>query len=138
MAAEFPLFKGGALRAEVRRAREALAEAEERAAFVRRSVRLDVKQAHLDVEEAWQRVAVTRKSLASAVENARITGERYRSGSAIVLELVDSQTVLLATRTSVLKALVDYTLATARYFKATGDVWLFLAKTAPKPEPDRR
>ena len=128
LAAELPLFKGGALKAEERRTREGLAEQEERTEFARRAVFLEVKQAWLDVGEAWRRIGVTRKSLAAASENARVTGERYRAGAAIVLELVDAQILLLGTRTSVLQALMDYGTALARYHLACGDVERFFGR----------
>jgi len=133
VAANVPLYKGGSMRAAVQAARERLAQARELAQFTERRIRFDIVQAHLDVDEAWKRIEVTRQALLSAAENARITSERYRTGAAIVLELVDAQVSLLGTRMAVLEALVDHALARVRYYKACGDVWQFFPATAELP-----
>ncbi len=129
LAAQAPLYKGGSMRAKVRETRQRLKEAKEQAQFAERHIRFEIVQAHLDVNEAWKRIGVTRRAMASATENARITAERYRSGAAIVLELVDAQVSLLSARTSVLNALIDYAVALARYHRASGDVWRFFPKS---------
>ena len=129
LAAQASLFKGGSLRAKVREARHHLKAAQEQAQFTERRIRFQIVQAHLDVNEAWKRIGVTRRAMASATENARITAERYRSGAAIVLELVDAQVSLLSARTSVLNALIDYAIALARYHHASGDIWRFFPKS---------
>ena len=128
LAAQAPLYKAGSMRAKVRETRQRLKEAQEQAQFAERQIRFEIVQAHLDVNEAWKRIGVTRRAMASATENARITAERYRSGAAIVLELVDAQVSLLSARTSVLNALIDYAVALARYHRASGDVWRFFPK----------
>ena len=91
VSASFPLFDNFGREAEVARAAadQRLAEAEARDASI--GVRVEVENAARETEAAERRVAIARRGVDLAREDLRVQEERYRIGSATILELQASQ-----------------------------------------------
>ncbi len=108
------LFNGGADRARII---EAQANHQRALALRERlgnAVGLEVRDAFLALQAARERVNVTRDAVTHAEESLRIVQNRYDSGLTTIVELLDSETALTATRTNLTRALYDATVGQAR------------------------
>jgi len=122
VAAEWELFSGFRSVAGVKRARADLAATRAESERTRNQLRLDLIQARLALEESRERLGVTQKSVNSAVESLRITGERYKQGSADITELLTAQVGLTATRTRDVAAYYDCLTAVSNVERAQGQL----------------
>ena len=108
------LFNGGADRARIAEAQanyqRALAQRDRLAG----AIGLEVHDAFLAHQTARDRVAVAREAVAQAEENLRIVQDRYDSGLTTIVELLDSEMALTATRTNLTRTLYDASVSQAR------------------------
>lgn len=120
MSLSWPLFDGGATRADVTSAR---AEEERAAAQLQTLVNqagLEVESALVEVERARQRMETTAKSAAAAQARLTAAEARYREGMAIFLEVSDALAALTDARASEIQAGYDYQLAQVRLRRVIG------------------
>lgn len=108
------LFSGG-------RDRVRLAEAQanyQRAAALRErlasTIGLELRDAFLAFQTARERVAVARDAVIHAEESLRIVQDRYDAGLTTIVELLDSETALTATRTNLTRTLYEATVGQAK------------------------
>ncbi len=116
-----PIFEGGAISADIARARAELMKAREEERALRLAVMREVRDAYLNYESASERISVAQKALESAKEGARIEGVRYRAGVGTSTDLIDAQTALLRAETEYYQALYDKAIARAALRRAVGD-----------------
>ena len=76
--ADYPLFDGGRITAQIREQRARLASAQANLRKLELQIRLDVETAVLNVSSAQQRVRFTQKAIEQAKESFRIESEKYR------------------------------------------------------------
>lgn len=81
-----------------------------------------VRTALLAVEEARQLVEASRRVVEQAQEALRLAEDRYNVGTAIQLEVLESQVALTEARTNELQALFDFNIAHARLQRAIGAI----------------
>jgi outer membrane protein TolC len=108
------LFSGGADHAglvEAQANRERAAALRERLAS---AIALEVRDAFLALQTARQRVVVARDAVLHAEESLRIVQDRYDAGLTTIVELLDSEMALTATRTNLTRTLYDATVGQAR------------------------
>ena len=78
------------------------------------AIGLEVHDAFLAHRTARERVAVARETVQHAEEGLRIVKDRYGAGLTTIVELLDSETALTATRTNLIRTLYDATVSEAR------------------------
>ncbi|MGH7559340.1 MAG: TolC family protein [Gemmatimonadota bacterium] len=104
LTASFPLFDNFDREAEVARARavERVAEAEARDATI--GVRVAVENAAREIEAAERRTVIAHRAVDLAREDLRVVEERYRIGSATILDLQASQVALAEAEIDVVRS----------------------------------
>lgn len=117
---QWNLFSGGADRA---RLLEAQAHARRASALRDRlgnAIALEVREAFLATQTARERVGVAREAVTQAEESLRIVQDRYDAGLTTIVELLDSEAALSATRTALTRNLYDATVGQARLALSLG------------------
>ena len=108
------LFNGGADRARIAEAQanhqRALAQRDRLAS----AIGLEVHEAFLAHQTARERIAVAREALTQAEESLRIVQDRYDAGLTTIVELLDNEVALTASRTTLTRTLYDATVTQAR------------------------
>lgn len=121
LAAEVPLFDGGAVRARVHEQRAQLAAARQHLRRLELQIRLEVETAAADVRSSQERVEALRTTIAQARESLRIEAQKYELGKGAVVDVLDAQAALLATETTYYRAQADLRTALAQLQLATGE-----------------
>lgn len=94
---QYNLFDGHRLQAEVARATAGLAEMTELRRKTELAVGLEIKQARLALADAEERLAVSDQSVALAEESLRIKQERFSEGQVLAVDLIDARNRLSET-----------------------------------------
>jgi len=84
------------------------------------AVDTEVRRSFALLVEAKERVQATRKVVTQAEESLRLVKARVDAGSAIQLEVLDSQVALLDARKNEIEALYDYNIGLSRLLKSMG------------------
>ncbi len=116
--AQWDLWDGYSTRAKVREANANLEAAREEQRKLRLALDFEIEQAQLNVEAANERLAVTSKTVDQAAESASLTRSRFEQGLALSIQLIDSETALLAARIRRSEAESDQRIAVAALRKA--------------------
>jgi|GEM_PF-317601 len=87
-----PLYRGGATRAQVARARSGEERANQALAGTRLQTALSATQAFLEVQLAQARVRVTREALEAARGHLRMAENRFEAGSALRSDMLQART----------------------------------------------
>ncbi len=122
LAAEWPLFSGGAARAEVRRQAAVQQAALERERQLRLRIRTEVETALADVSSAAERVETTETAVQAARESFRIIEEKYELGKGAMVDVLTAQAALTAAETSYARARADLAISAARRKLAVGEI----------------
>ena len=83
-------------------------------------VALQVRQAWLGVQETHKRLDVTQSAIGQAEENLRVVRDRYANGLSTHTEVLDAETLRVASQTNHANARYDVTLAELRLKRAVG------------------
>ena len=116
-----PLFAGGQIQARVREERSRLAAAQERLRKLALLIQLEYETASLNIQSARERLEALGKTSQQAEESLRIEREKYELGKGSITEVLDAQTALLDSQTSICRALADYHTAQAQMALARGE-----------------
>jgi outer membrane protein TolC len=120
LALSWNIFDGTASMARIRQARAQARAAEADMISARQSVYSELKQAQIGLKTAKEAVALVGDLLQQASEDYRLTNEKYKLGSASVLDLLTSQLTYNQSQQQATNALCEYYLAEARTAKALG------------------
>jgi len=120
LALNWNIFDGTASMARIRQARAQARSAEADMISARQSVYSELKQAKLGMKIAKEAVSLVGDLLQQAREDYRLTNEKYKLGSASVLDLLTSQLTYNQAQQQATNALCEYYLADARTAKALG------------------
>jgi outer membrane protein TolC len=115
-----PLFEGGRIRANSRLDEAALQQVRARRDDLRAKIEYDVRTALLDVEAAGERAKVAREALDLADEQLRQSQDRFASGVAGNLEVVQAQDAVATASENHLSALYAHNLARLALSRAAG------------------
>jgi outer membrane protein TolC len=115
-----PLFDGGARYGAADDARAQLADAEERAAQLRRSVRVQVRDAYRRAETAARAIALAEQSVALAQQNVERASVAYGAGAATGVELDEARRQLALSESTLLLRAVERQLALIDLLAAAG------------------
>ncbi len=116
------LFNGGGDRARIIEAQENHRRAAALKDRLGNAIGLEVHDAFLAHQTARERVGVARETVRHAEEGLRIVKDRYEAGLTTIVELLDSETALTATRTNLIRALYDATVSEARLELSLGSL----------------
>lgn len=119
--ADFPVFDGGKISAQVREQQARLASAQANLRKLELQIRLDVETAMLNVRSAQLRVQATRKAIEQSEESFRIESEKYDLGKGSITDVLDAQAAMLDAQTNYYRGLADYNIALAQLGLATGE-----------------
>lgn len=108
LALNFPLYDGGASRAQAGQAREAVHALAAGLDGARRAVRLDVENSFLNLVSRWERIGQARQGLEEATAAARVAQVRYAAGLSTSTELLDAQTSLVQAQQALAAARYGY------------------------------
>ncbi|MGE5190191.1 MAG: TolC family protein [Gemmatimonadota bacterium] len=115
-----PVFTGFLVRDRIAESEALLASARAAVTDERRIVRLEVEQAALAVQETNQRIEARRKEKEASDENLRLATARYQVGAGDIIEMIDAQVQAARSETTLIEALYDQEVATARLLRAIG------------------
>lgn len=116
----YSFYDGGATKAKVDQAKQALLVARETEQKTREAVQLEVKQAYLNIRSAAQKVEETQTVVDQARENYRIQNIRYQAGVGINLDVLDAQLSLNEAQVNHIQALYDYNVGIAKLEQVMG------------------
>jgi len=114
------IFDGGIAEARIRQAAAQAKIAEADFVTARQSVYSELKQAKLSLAMSRQSIGLVADLLQQATESYKLTTEKFRLGSASVLDLLSSQLTYNQAQQQATNTLCDYYLAQARLDKALG------------------
>lgn len=115
-----PLFDYGSIRGQVRKAREDIKTQEAQILQVRQTVRLDVETAIVAATRARRIVETFQDGILPRSESLLKRVEQgYTLGASTILDLIDAQQTLRATRNAYYAAIGDYRRALAQIERAT-------------------
>ncbi len=110
----------GFTQGRVQEAKALVDSARAAAAQVRLTIVEEVSTAYLNLRTAEQRTVTTEAQVTSAQEAVRLAEGRYRAGLGTFLDVIDTQSALLAARTSRVNAVTSIELARAALARAEG------------------
>ena len=119
--ADYPLFDGGRITAQIREQEARLASAQANLRKLELQIRLDVETAMLNVSSAQKRSQATQKAIEQAKESFRIETQKYDLGKGSITDVLDAQAAMLDVQTNHYRALADYSIALAQLGLATGE-----------------
>jgi outer membrane protein TolC len=119
--ADYPLFDGGRITAQIREQEARLAAAQANLRKLELQIRLDVETALLNVTSSRQRVQSTQKAIEQSKESFRIESEKYDLGKGSITDVLDAQAAMLDAQTNYYRALAEYNIALAQLGLATGE-----------------
>lgn len=117
----FPFWDGGTRLHEIRRSRAALDAAAANREKAKRAVAKDVSSAYLNLEANQKIYQVAKDQVQAAREDLKIISERYKNGSASVLDVVDAQANLLRIQLDSIQSLYNFQIAQFQLKQATGE-----------------
>ncbi|MDD2765657.1 MAG: TolC family protein [Opitutaceae bacterium] len=120
LSVDLPVFDAGSRAHRTARTKAELAR--EQAAYDSRvlQVRQEVWAAAAELERAGDSIAATEANVRASAESLRVVRERYRSGAALITDLLDTQTALATAEAALAGARWTYLTARAAYDRAIG------------------
>ena len=120
VALQWPIFAGFGNFGEIQKASAQLSQAKHGLNLLKQIIETEVRAAYLQLEEAKESLESQKENVAQAEEALRIVEERYKTGLATSLEVMDTQLALTEAKTNQLQALSDYLISKASLKKAIG------------------
>ncbi|MCG8476959.1 MAG: TolC family protein [Cytophagales bacterium] len=111
----YTLFNGFQRREEIRQAKIMIKQAELQLKAQTQSLGNELRKAVLAVNRGVDQIETQQESLDLAEQALQIARERYRAGTGTLLEILDTQSALLLTRTQYAQAYFQYLSARATY-----------------------
>lgn len=114
------VFDGLRTRARISQAHSETRQAEIGLEDVKRAIELEVRAALLDVEAARATLRSQERNVETAQRGLAIANERYATGVATSLEVIDARLAFTTAQQNRISALFDFNVSTARLMKAVG------------------
>ncbi len=130
--ASFPLFRGGAKRAEYRKAREELARLEKERAVARDKIEQRIRSTLRLTGASYAGIQLSRDAATAAGKNLELVRDAYSRGVVSTLELIDAQNAALLTGEGASNAEYDFLLDLMNTERASGRFDFF--RSAPERE----
>jgi outer membrane factor, OMF family len=117
--ANFNVFDGGAVKAELRRLDETLKEVDQQFNQLKESIRLEVEQAYFSLQSNATNIETANQALTQAQEALRLAQLRFSAGVGTSLEVTRAQADLTQAQGNQVAAVLDYNRALATLERAT-------------------
>jgi outer membrane protein len=114
------VFDGLRTKARVSQAHSAVRQADIAVKDYKRAIELDVRGALLDAEAARETLKSQERNVETAERGLDIVNERYATGLAMSLEVIDARLAYITAQQNRITALYDFNVATARLMRAVG------------------
>ncbi|MFC1751908.1 TolC family protein [Thermoproteota archaeon] len=120
VAAQWLIFDGNEVQSQVRAARSDVKKSQEERNSIVLNVLFETKMALDSLKLAYNQIGAAKAEVEFAFENSKTAQERFSSGTATNLELLDSQTALLQAKAHWINAKYDYQIAKAKLQQVIG------------------
>lgn len=115
-----PIFDFGASRSRQIQAQLKARSSEQTRIFTERMLAQQFRAAILQAQSARDRIRLLGENIKNAEKVVEVSTLRYRAGEALITEVTDAQTSLIAQRAALYQAIFDYQIALARLRQAVG------------------
>ncbi len=119
--AEYPLFTGGRIPAQIEEQHAKLASLKAALRQLELQIRLDVETALLNVSSARKKTEVLRKSIGQSKESFSRVQQKYGVRKSSITDVLNVQNAMLNAETNYYKAVAEYNIAVAQLGLATGE-----------------
>ena len=103
----------------IRREKLALQQSQNQLEDAREQLIIDIESAWSSLMEAYKQIEIARISVAEASENMRMSMDKYRTGTEILSDLLDSETLLRKSLNRLAEAQATYMVKRADYLRKT-------------------
>ena len=103
----------------IRREKLALQQSQNQLEDAREQLIIDIESAWSSLMEAYKQIEIARISVAEASENMRMSMDKYRTGTEILSDLLDSETLLRKSLNRLAEAQATYMVKRADYVRKT-------------------
>ena len=103
----------------IRRQKMALQQSQNQLADAREQLTIDIKASWSSLQEARKQIDIARASVDEATENLRMSMDKYRMGTEILSDLLESETLLRKSQNLLSQARADYMVKRADYIRKT-------------------
>jgi outer membrane protein len=117
---DIPIYTGGARRARIRRARYQAEIARLQAEDIADEIRTDVATAYREMDESFKDIVVAARSIERSRESLRIQREKFNTGRATSLEVLQATQVLTDARFQYVASVYNYNIALRELHRARG------------------
>lgn len=97
----------------------ALQQSQNRLADAREQLAIDVEASWSSLMEAHKQIEIAQSSVDEATENMRMSMDKYRMGTEILSDLLESETLLRKSQNMLSQARADYMIKRADYIRKT-------------------
>ena len=118
--ASWPLFEGGATRANIRQTRSKINKLADQKARLVQVLELNVRIAVLDLTVRWVNLESSQKSAELAEKSLALIQDEYAQGRVSIVDLVDAQNAALAARLSTLDSEYEFLVSVLKTERAVG------------------
>ena len=115
-----PIFQGGKVHGDIRRADALLSEENQRLGDLRAEIDQEVRDAYLDLEASAQEVSVEKSAVTLANQTLEQSRDRFSSGVTDDIEVVQAQDALAIANDAYIASLYSYNVAKIYLARATG------------------
>ena len=103
----------------IRREKLALRQADNQLQDAREQLIIDIESSWSSLVEAYKQIAIAMTSVEEATENMRMSLDKYRMGTEILSDLLESETLLRESQNRLAQAQADYMTKRADYLRKT-------------------
>ena len=103
----------------IRREKLALQQSQNQLQDAREQLIIDIESSWSSLVEAYKQIDIARTSVAEATENMRMSMDKYRSGTEILSDLLESETLLRESLNRLTQAQATYMVKRADYLRKT-------------------
>lgn len=103
----------------IRRQKMSLQQSQNQLADAREQLTIDIKASWSSLQEARKQIDIARASVDEATENLRMSMDKYRMGTEILSDLLESETLLRKSQNLLSQARADYMVKRADYIRKT-------------------
>lgn len=128
-----PVFDFGRINSEVEKERYSLMNAKEEERALRLAIARELRDARTAISNAEERITVSDKAVVTAVEQARIEDLRYKAGDNTSTDVINAQTALVRSRSDHSQAIFDRHVGIASLTKSLGLTGM--PESVPQPKP---
>ena len=132
LTASLPLFTGGGLTADLRKARADLRQLELGAENVREGIIARAQAAFYALESSYPSIELAQRSTDRAEQNLRVVQDKYEQGTVSIINLLDAQNAAFSQKQAAARAVYRFLGDLIAYERAIG--WFEVLSSAEEKE----